>query len=80
MATRRLIEDVLVEQKTVVRTMMSRMTLSDQPADIIEAWADDNAGLIDPLRAMMDDMQAGGWSFAKLSIVNAVLREWAGRL
>jgi glutamate dehydrogenase len=29
---------------------------------------------------MMADMQTGGWSFAKLSIVNARLREWAGRL
>ncbi|MEI9903858.1 MAG: hypothetical protein WDN06_07605 [Asticcacaulis sp.] len=34
---------------------------------------------------MMQDMQGvsgsgGGWSFAKLTIVNASLREWAGRL
>ncbi|HWU48616.1 MAG TPA: NAD-glutamate dehydrogenase [Asticcacaulis sp.] len=80
LATRRLIEDVLAEQKTVVKTMMARMSLHDQPQDIIAAWEADNADLIEPLRAMMADMQTGGWSFAKLSIVNARLREWAGRL
>jgi len=25
-------------------------------------------------------MATGGWSFAKLTIVNAALREWAGKL
>ncbi len=80
MATRRLIEDVLTEQKSVVRAMMARMALAETPADIAEHWARDNLGLIEPLQAMMADMQTGGWSFAKLTIVNAALREWVGKL
>ncbi len=80
MATRRLIEDVLMEQKSVVGAMMARMTVSETPLQIIQAWEDENRALIEPLQAMMQDMQTGGWSFAKLTIVNATLREWAGKL
>ncbi len=81
MATRRLIEDVLAEQKAVVKAMMSRMSVSETPQAIAESWERDNAALIAPLQAMMTDMAQGdGWSFAKLTIVNASLREWAGKL
>lgn len=80
MATRRLIEDVLTEQKLVVKAMMSRMTVSQSPLEIIESWAADNTALIEPLRSMIVDMTGGGWSFAKLTIVNAVLREWVAKL
>ena len=80
MATRRLIEDVLAEQKTVVKTMMARMSPSESPAQIIENWEAENKALIEPLQQMMADMETGGWSFAKLTIVNALLREWAAKL
>jgi len=50
------------------------------PQQIIESWTADNQALIEPLQTMMQDMAAGGWSFAKLTIVNAVLREWVGKL
>ena len=80
MATRRLIEDVLSEQKTVVKTMMSRMSPSESPAQIIENWETENRTLIEPLQQMMTDMESGGWSFAKLTIVNALIREWAAKL
>lgn len=84
MATRRLIEDVLAEQKTVVKTMMARMSPSESPAEIIESWESENKALIEPLWQMMTDMagsvSGGGWSFAKLTIVNALLREWAAKL
>jgi glutamate dehydrogenase len=81
MATRRLMEDVLAEQKAVVKAMMARMTPDESPLAIAEGWERDNAALIAPVQTMMDDMAAtGGWSFAKLTIVNATLREWAGRL
>ena len=50
------------------------------PLAITESWEADNAALISPLQEMMSDMaQGGGWSFAKLTIVNATLREWAGK-
>jgi len=80
MATRRLIEDVLTEQKAVVKTMMARMTVKESPAEIIQHWEADNRALIEPLQQMMTDMQTGGWSFAKLTIVNALLREWVAKL
>ncbi len=80
MATRRLIEDVLSEQKTVVKTMMTRMSPSESPAQIIENWEAENKTLIEPLQQMMTDMETGGWSFAKLTIVNALIREWAAKL
>ncbi len=73
-------EDVLVEQKSVVKAMMARMTVEETPLNIAESWARDNATLIAPLQTMMADMATGGWSFAKLTIVNAALREWAGKL
>jgi hypothetical protein len=60
--------------------MMARMTLEDTPQAIAESWERDNTALIAPLQAMMADMAAGDWSFAKLTIVNATLREWAGKL
>ena len=80
MATRRLMEDVLAEQKAVVKAMMARMTVEETPLAIAESWEADNAALIAPLQAMMADMATGNWSFAKLTIVNATLREWAGKL
>ena len=80
MATRRLIEDVLTEQKLVVGAMMSRMTVTQSPRDIIDRWSADNLALIEPLQTMIADMEGGGWSFAKLTIVNAVLREWVAKL
>ncbi|EGF92001.1 bacterial NAD-glutamate dehydrogenase family protein [Asticcacaulis biprosthecium C19] len=80
MATRRLIEDVLIEQKAVVKAMMSRMSPLETPQQIIETWEGENAGMVQSLQSMIADMQTGGWSFAKLTIVNAVLREWVGKL
>jgi glutamate dehydrogenase len=75
---------VLSEQKTVVKTMMTRMSPSESPAEIIGNWEAENKTLIEPLQQMMTDMagsvSGGGWSFAKLTIVNALLREWAAKL
>jgi hypothetical protein len=47
---------------------------------IIENWEAENKALIEPLQSMMADMEMGGWSFAKLTIVNALIREWAAKL
>ncbi len=80
MATRRLIEDVRAEQKAVVNAMMKRMRADEEPQAIAESWEAENNSLTEPLQQMMQDMATGGWSFAKLTIVNAVLREWVGKL
>jgi glutamate dehydrogenase len=71
---------VLAEQKTVVKTMMARMSPTESPAEIIGNWEAENKALIEPLQQMMTDMETGGWSFAKLTIVNALIREWAAKL
>ncbi|MGA9660012.1 MAG: NAD-glutamate dehydrogenase [Asticcacaulis sp.] len=85
MATRRLIEDILSEQKAVVKAMLIRLSASHGPQAIIETWEAENKAMIQSLKAMMADMSGfsgsgGGWSFAKLTIVNALLREWAAKL
>ena len=80
MATRRLIEDVRAEQKAVVNAMMARMKTEESPLAIAESWEAENGALVGPLRQMMQDMTTGGWSFAKLTIVNALLREWVTKL
>ena len=60
--------------------MMTRMSPSESPLQIIENWEAENKALIEPLQSMMADMETGGWSFAKLTIVNALIREWAAKL
>jgi glutamate dehydrogenase len=80
MATRRLTEDVRAEQKMVVKAMMARMKKEETPRAIAESWEAENKVMIEPLQAMIADMRRGGWSFAKLTIANAILREWAGKL
>lgn len=86
MATRRLIEDVRHEQKAVVKAMMSTMTPQEQPTQIINNWKARHAERIEPLNRLMASFEAAaneggqGLSFAKLTIVNARLREWVSRI
>jgi glutamate dehydrogenase len=77
MATRRLTEDVRAEQKMVVRAMMAG---GADAAKTVAGWESEHKAVLEPLRAMIADMRQGGWSFAKLTIANAILREWAGKL
>ncbi len=77
MATRRLIEDVRAEQKMVVRAMMAA---GGDAAKTVEKWESEHKAVLEPLQAMIADMRSSGWSFAKLTIANAILREWAGKL
>ncbi|HVZ30567.1 MAG TPA: NAD-glutamate dehydrogenase [Asticcacaulis sp.] len=77
MATRRLTEDVRAEQKMVVRAMMAA---GADAAKTVAAWESEHKAVLEPLQAMIADMRQGGWSFAKLTIANAILREWAGKL
>ncbi|ESQ80933.1 NAD-glutamate dehydrogenase [Asticcacaulis sp. YBE204] len=74
MAIRRLIEDVYAEQKSVTAAVVKSGDL--------DGWAQSQSALIAPVDQIMADIEGGGagWSFAKLSIVNAVLREWVSRL
>ncbi len=56
------------------------MKPDESPSAIAENWLGENAVMTDAVQQMMLDMATGGWSFAKLTIVNAVLREWVAKL
>jgi glutamate dehydrogenase len=86
MATRRLIEDVRNEQKTVVKMMMQTMTLAESPEEIVAHWQADHRERLEPLNRLLQTFgesvgdSGASLSFAKLTIVNARLREWVSRL
>jgi glutamate dehydrogenase len=90
MAIRRLIEDIMAEQKSVVSALLWALPSFDQaelkdPHAAIEAFAKAQSTLVAPVSHLISEMTSEansgtGWSFAKLSIVNAVLREWVSRL
>jgi glutamate dehydrogenase len=85
MAARRLIEDVRLEQKTVVRAMMRTMQPNEEPHIIIQNWEKAHAQKLEPLNRLIEtffeaqSMAGTGLSFAKLTILNARLREWVSQ-
>ncbi|MDC7676772.1 NAD-glutamate dehydrogenase [Asticcacaulis machinosus] len=86
MALRRLTEDLLAEHKSVVAAVLSGVTNLTDPAGQLSDWAEANKALSDPARQVIEDIEQStqgaeaSWTFAKLTIVNAVLREWVNRL
>jgi glutamate dehydrogenase len=86
MALRRLTEDLLAEHKSVVAAILASGSELTDPTAQLADWAEAHKALIDPARQMIEDIEqstqgaAASWSFAKLTIVNAVLREWINRL
>jgi len=85
MAARRLIEDVRLEQKTVVRAMMHTMQQNEEPQTIIQTWVKEHAQKLEPLNRLIEtffeaqSLSGNGLSFAKLTILNARLREWVAQ-
>ncbi|HEX6859471.1 MAG TPA: NAD-glutamate dehydrogenase [Caulobacteraceae bacterium] len=83
LATRRLIEDMLSEQTALAGAVLRATADPRSGADAeaakaaVNAWAADHPAPVSAVRAALDDIeQAGGdWTFAKLTIVNAALRE-----
>ncbi|HEY9236278.1 MAG TPA: hypothetical protein VIP08_14745, partial [Phenylobacterium sp.] len=84
-AVRRLIEDLLAEQASVTRGVM---TLADgreagKTEEValaaIDSWAARRRDVADAARKAVEEIEAAGgaWSFAKLTIANAALRELA---
>ncbi|MFT3997086.1 MAG: hypothetical protein QM667_06745, partial [Asticcacaulis sp.] len=75
MAIRRLIEDLYAEQKSVVASVRA----SGQGLD---GWAVSQADQVAPLAQVLTDIEGSGagWSFAKLSIVNATIRQWVNKV
>ena len=83
-ALRRLIEELLSEQATLARTIMAG-TEARRSADAagaraaIEAWSSTRRDQADAARRTLVDIEASGgpWTFPKLTIANAALRELA---
>ena len=84
-ATRRLIEDLMVEQTAVARAVMARAKGPEAARDkasaakAVEAWAKRVAQPVEAARRVIAEIEAapGSWTFAKLTIANGALRELA---
>ncbi|MDE2488500.1 MAG: NAD-glutamate dehydrogenase, partial [Alphaproteobacteria bacterium] len=82
-ALRRLLEDLLAEQAALTRTVMEFAGSANAGAEAAKAkaavseWADLRHGKAEAARRTVEEIdQAGGaWTFAKLTIANAALRE-----
>jgi len=85
MAVRRLIEDMLAEQAQVARAVMAFAGSPDSATDndaakaTVNSWAQMHSGPGRVVRRTIEEIEqaGGGWTFAKLTIANAALRELA---
>ncbi|MBI5939510.1 MAG: NAD-glutamate dehydrogenase, partial [Caulobacterales bacterium] len=83
MAVRRLIEDMLSEQAQVTRAVMAFAGSPDSAASpdaakaTVSSWAQMHSGPGRVVRKTIEEIEqaGGGWTFAKLTIANAALRE-----
>ncbi|MDP1630083.1 MAG: NAD-glutamate dehydrogenase [Caulobacter sp.] len=83
MAVRRLIEDMLLEQAEVTRAVMTFAGTPDAAVDVetaratVNSWAQLHSGPGRVVRKTIEEIEqaGGGWTFAKLTIANAALRE-----
>ncbi|WP_304176129.1 NAD-glutamate dehydrogenase, partial [Phenylobacterium aquaticum] len=84
-AVRRLLEDLLAEQAAVTRAIMAFAGSSDAGADpararaSVASWAALRRETVESAAKAIEEIEAasGGWTFAKLTIANAALRELA---
>jgi glutamate dehydrogenase len=83
LATRRLIEDMLAEQAALARAVMTHAEAPQAPdrperaAAAVAGWSAAHAEPIRKAKAEIEEIEkaGGGWTFAKLTIANATLRE-----
>lgn len=83
MAVRRLIEDMLAEQAQVTRAVMAFAGTPDSASSpeaaktTVTSWAQMHSGPGRVVRRTIEEIEqaGGGWTFAKLTIANAALRE-----
>jgi glutamate dehydrogenase len=83
-ALRRLIEELLAEQASLARAVIAKseakMAAEPQGARAaVQAWSAPRADQVAAARRTLEEIDAspGGWTFAKLTIANAALRELA---
>ena len=84
LALRRLIEDMLIEQTSLTRAIMrfaGSAQSAEHPAATLAGWCALHADPVKLITETLSDVEhaAGGWSFAKLTIANAALREIASQ-
>ncbi|MFN3669663.1 MAG: NAD-glutamate dehydrogenase [Brevundimonas sp.] len=84
LAVRRLIEDLMAEQATLTRAIAEASDVSVGASEAaaetaVDAWIGSRQGLVEGVRASVDEIEASGagWTFAKLTIANSVIREIA---
>jgi glutamate dehydrogenase len=85
MAVRRLVEDMLAEQAQVARAVMTFAGAADaagtpeQAKSTVASWAQLHSGPGRAVKRTIEEIEqaGGGWTFAKLTIANAALRELA---
>ncbi len=86
LAVRRLIEDMLAEQAALAGAVMAfagpaqAEEAPERAASAVGAWSAAHAEPVRSAKRTVEEIEkaAGGWSFAKLTIANAALRELAG--
>jgi len=84
LAVRRLIEDLMAEQATLTRAVAAASDASAGASEAsaeaaVDRWIGARLGLVEGVRASVDEIEASGtgWTFAKLTIANSVIREIA---
>ena len=85
LAVRRLIEDMVTEQATLAGAIMQSCGApadgdkADRASQAVSAWSADRAETLRAVRRTIEEIERapGAWTFAKLTIANAALRELA---
>ncbi|HEY5289288.1 MAG TPA: NAD-glutamate dehydrogenase, partial [Caulobacteraceae bacterium] len=85
LAVRRLIEDMVTEQASLTGVIMDAWGApadgdkTDRAGHAVTTWSSDRAEAVRAVRRSIEEVERapGGWSFAKLTIANAALRELA---
>ncbi|HPA37546.1 MAG TPA: NAD-glutamate dehydrogenase [Phenylobacterium sp.] len=85
LAVRRLLEDLLAEQAAVTRGIMAFAgaaqagASAETAAKAVTSWAALRRETVEAAKRAVEEIEAagGGWTFAKLTIANAALRELA---
>ncbi|WP_297802435.1 NAD-glutamate dehydrogenase [uncultured Brevundimonas sp.] len=82
LAVRRLVQDLMTEEMTLTRavakTCGSEVGETEAKAEqAVDAWIGQRLPSVEALRASVDEIEASGagWTFAKLTIANAAIRE-----
>jgi glutamate dehydrogenase len=84
LAVRRLIEDLMNEQMVLTRAVAKASDVSVGAGEAtaekaVDDWIGPRQGVVEGVRASVDEIEASGsgWTFAKLTIANAAIREIA---